>query len=146
MLPEIHGLEVAEQPGEEDLSPLKIPAWLSLDLHGRSERSTMVRTYLIRPHAKSNVSCRIQKPTTYICIRHEKWLNVWDDENWDCISYTEEILASFSHPHIHILRCILCFILDLNLFVSHLAYSSLLNLSVSHLAYDKFMPWIVERI
>ena len=44
MLPEIHGLEVAERPGEEDLPPLKIPAWLSLDLHGRSERSTFRET------------------------------------------------------------------------------------------------------
>ena len=33
MWAEIHGLEVAERP------PLEIPAWLSLDLHGRSELS-----------------------------------------------------------------------------------------------------------
>ena len=44
MWPEIHGLEVAERPGEEDLPPLEIPAWLSLDLHGRSERSTFRET------------------------------------------------------------------------------------------------------
>ena len=31
---EIPGCEVAERPGKEEIPPLKIPAWLSLDLPG----------------------------------------------------------------------------------------------------------------
>ena len=47
MWAEIHGLEVVEWPGEEDLPPLEIPAWLSLDLHGGSELSIFPRLPLI---------------------------------------------------------------------------------------------------
>ena len=51
MWPEILGLEVAERPGEEDLPPLEIPAWLSLDLHGGSELSIFPRIPLISVRA-----------------------------------------------------------------------------------------------
>ena len=53
MWPEIHGLEVAERPGEEDLPPLEIPAWLSLDLHGRSERSTFLNCSAARQRTET---------------------------------------------------------------------------------------------
>ena len=72
MWAKIHGLEVAERPGEEDLPPLEIPAWLSLDLHGRSERSQSESGLIMSPMSPTTTYKLRTIQEGFFCVTYQR--------------------------------------------------------------------------